>query len=123
MGDLTFFKESHLEAIKLIKWPVDDSDPSQQEAYWQARKKADKIINERGVCETAEVNCAFSDLLNLSIDDAIKSDNPIIRAFATLDRRFGKRRLASFDDSNEHDLVKTLFRFRCKVEGIEMEPS
>ncbi|MHC4745149.1 MAG: hypothetical protein ACYS8Z_24805 [Planctomycetota bacterium] len=36
----------------------------------------------------------------------------------TLDRRFGKRRLKEFDDSNEHSLVKTLYRFRCEAEGI-----
>jgi hypothetical protein len=46
-----------------------------------------------------DVNRGLFDFLNLSIDDAIKSDNPIIRAFATLDRRFGRRRLGDFDES------------------------
>jgi len=70
-----------------------------------------------------DVNRALFDFLNLSINDAIKSDNPIIRAFATLDRRFGRRRLDAFDDSKEHPLVKTLYRFRCKAEGVKIEPN
>ena len=55
-----------------------------------------------------EVNFAFSDYLNLSIDDAIKSDDPINRAYGTSDRRFGRRRLMDFDVSKEQPLVTTL---------------
>jgi hypothetical protein len=68
------------------------------------------------------MDSALFDFLNLSINDAVKSANPIIRAFAIIDRRFGKRRLAYFDDSQEHPLVKMLYRFRCKAEGNKIEP-
>ena len=57
--------------------------------------------------------------LDLSIDDASKSENPIIRGFAMLDRRFGKRRLCNFDLTKEHPLVSQFYRFRCHVEGLE----
>ena len=69
-----------------------------------------------------DANQALSDYLKLSIDDAIKSDNPIIRSLAILDRRFGRRRLAQFDDSKEHPMVRELYRLRCEAEGIKTEP-
>jgi hypothetical protein len=115
MATYTYFAEAHREAMKLSKESFDFGDPEQRQAYWKARDQADKIVRARGVCRLWEVNGALFDFLNLSIDDAIKSDNPIIRAFATLDRRFGRRRLADFDNSQEHALVKTLYRFRCKA--------
>jgi len=69
-----------------------------------------------------DANQALSDYLSLSITNAVKSENPIIRAFATLDQRFSRRRLAQFDDSKEPPLVKVLYRFLCKAEGIKMKP-
>jgi hypothetical protein len=122
MADTTLFKESHLEAVKILgKKPHDNYSPDEENTYWITRKLTDDIMHERGICGFEEVDSAWHELLNLSIDDAIKSKNPIIRAFATIDRRFGRRRLGRFDDTNEHDLVKTLYRFRCEVEGIKKE--
>lgn len=118
----TCFVEAHREAIKLLKEPIDLDDPAQHKAYWQARDQVEEILPARGVCWSEDVNLALLNFLSLSINDAIKSGDPIIRAFATLDRRFGRRRLADFDDSQEHPLVRTLYRFRCKAEGIEIEP-
>jgi hypothetical protein len=122
MGTLTYFGKSHSEANRLRRESgcIDFRDPQQREGYHQARDEAEKTVHDRGVFSLCDLNRALFDYLNLSIDDAIQSDNPIIRAFATLDSRFGKRRLKEFDDSEEHTLVKTLYRFRCEVEGGEM---
>ena len=122
MATRTYLLEWHREAMKLIKGPIDLSNPEQREAYWQARHQVENMLPARGVCKLDDVNRALFDFLNLSINDAIKSDDPIIRAFATLDRRFGRRRLDDFDDSKEHPLVRTLYRFRCKAEGVKIEP-
>lgn len=124
MGTYTYFMESDREQSRLCMelGCTDFRDPLQREAFRQAQEQADQIVNDRGIYRMEDVNSALFDLLNLSIDDAIRSDNAIIRAFATLDRRFGKRRLAVFDDTKEHPLVRTLFRFRCEAEGIKVEP-
>ena len=124
MGTYTYFNESYREANRLCeeRGCTDYRDPDQYEAYHRAHDKADQIVHDRGMFRMEDVNSALFDALNLSIDDAIKSDNPIIRAFATLDRRFGKRRLAAFDDSKEHPLVRTLYRIRCEAEGLKAEP-
>ena len=113
MGACTFGRMYWEESWKL-----------RQDGYCRTRDEAVRRAHERGGFLPSEVNRALFDYLSLSIDDAIKSDNPIIRAFATLDRRFGKRRLAEFDDSKEHPLVRTLYRIRCGAEGIaERKPS
>jgi hypothetical protein len=124
MGTYTYFVQSGSEANRLRRESgcTDFRDPAQRERYYQACDEADKIVHDRGIFASWDVNRALFDYLNLSIDDAVKSDNPIIRAFATLDRRFGKRCLKEFDDSREHPLVKTLYRFRCEVEAIKTEP-
>ena len=43
--------------------------------------------------------------INLNIDDAFSSDNPIIKSFAVLDKRLGKRRLKLINKSDLHPLV------------------
>jgi hypothetical protein len=121
MGTYTFFGESYREVTRIRQelGCMDYRDPEQSDAYYRAHAEADKLAHDRGAFASWDVNRALFDYLNLSIDDAIKSDNPIVRAFATLDRRFGKGRLTEFDDSKEHPLVRTLYRLRCEAEGLE----
>ena len=61
---------------------------------------------------------ALHQYLSLSIDEIVYSSNVIIRALGMLDARFGRRRLKAMDVSNEPELVKTLYAFRCHVEGV-----
>ena len=66
----------------------------------------------------------FSDALQVyrsqTIDSSIASDNPIIRMFAILDRRVGKRRLEHLKDEVELQpgWLRTLYAARLQAEGI-----
>ena len=124
MGTYTYLIEHYREVNRLREEAgcTDYSDPGQQEGYSNAHDEADRLVKEKGHIPLWDFNGALFALLSLSINDAITSDNPIIRAFATIDRRFGKRRLREFDDTQEHPLVATLYRFRCEAEGITKEP-
>ena len=52
--------------------------------------------------------------LELPIADALLSTNPLIRAFAIIDRRLGKRTLERLEISDsEHSLVKAFYELRC----------
>lgn len=73
---------------------------------------------EKGEFARWELMDACISILNLSVDDALASDNPIIRALAVLDKRCGKKRLARLDGRDEHPLVKRLLLFRKKEEGL-----
>lgn len=116
MGAYTFYKEAWLETLKLRKGEL-KIDWFDSEIYSQ-RHEAEKIVKEKGVLAPWDFNSALYDYLNLSIDAAIVSDNPVIRSLAVLDKRFGKRRLNEYDDSKEHPLVRMLYHLRCKAEGL-----
>lgn len=72
---------------------------------------------EKGEFSRYEFFDACWEYLNINIDDALKSDNPIIKAFAVLDRRTGKRRLKLIDKDAEHPLVGKLLELRSGIEG------
>jgi len=121
MGTFSYYIAENKEVARIRKERgcSDYRDPAQHKGYIDAIEEAQQNVQEEGVFTMYDTNNALFDYLNLSIEAAIKSDNPIIRAFVTLDRRFGKRRLLEFDDSTEHPLVKTLYRLRCEAEGIK----
>lgn len=83
-----------------------------------------KLIKEKWMpdcvlCEGDFIN-AITVYLKTDIASALVSDNYIIRAFALLDRRTGKRTLAKIKDEVEFlpEWVKQFYRIRCEAERI-----
>jgi hypothetical protein len=72
---------------------------------------------DAGVFGGYDLPLAMREYLTLSIDAAIASPNPLIRALAVLDRRAGERRLARIDPDNEVPIVKELLEVRRRVRG------
>lgn len=66
---------------------------------------------------------AFNEFDNQSIEKSLGSNNQIVRIFAILDRRVGKRRLINMKDSlNEKDEVFNMFyAIRLNAENISFE--
>jgi hypothetical protein len=94
--------------------------PASMDNQGDAHREADKILRQQGVFPAWEVNQILFDYLSMGINEILQSGNPLVRGLGMLDKRCGKRRLAAFDDSQEHALVKTFFRFRCQAEEIEI---
>lgn len=68
-------------------------------------------------------NCfyiAFNEFDNQSIEKSLSSENAIVRVFALLDRRTGKRRLRDMKNTirNEGEVFRTFFNIRAEAEGI-----
>lgn len=63
---------------------------------------------------------AFDEFDNQSIEKSLSSDNALVRIFALLDRRTGKRRLRSIKENihNEGEIFKMFFNIRANAEGI-----
>ncbi len=63
---------------------------------------------------------ALAEYRNQDIKNSIQSDNPIVRMFAILDRRIGKRTLESLKDSlNEQpEWLKPFYLLRFEVENL-----
>ncbi|MBQ8195583.1 MAG: hypothetical protein IJZ47_09470 [Oscillospiraceae bacterium] len=63
---------------------------------------------------------AFEEYDNQSIEQSLESTCPIVRLFAILDRRVGKRRLIKLREriSDELDWLKPFYLLRFEAEGI-----
>ena len=112
-------RERSLKESGLCHHPIED-----WAAYWHAYHRADKAardrLHEQGVHARQEFRGALEDYLNMSIEDILASQDPLIRAIGMLDRRLGKRRLSSMDTEAEHPLVRQLFEFRCQAEHLNV---
>jgi hypothetical protein len=114
--DNQYFRIAH--ELRTERDCLDYNDPAQRSGYYNAYQESEKLLHDKGVFPSWEFNRALFDYLNLSIDEAISSENPIQRALALLDKRFGKRRLQEFNPSSEHPFVAQLYSLRCKAEHI-----
>ena len=81
-------------------------------AYDSARKKADAdFIFDEGIFRNAIL--AY---LDIPIKDALVSKNPLIEAFALIDRRLGRRTFEKIHLSEkEHPLVHAFYELRSQV--------
>lgn len=63
---------------------------------------------------------AFAEFDNQNIEESLKSDDLIVRIFALLDRRIGKRRLALMKETikSEPEIFQEFFAIRVKAEGL-----
>ena len=63
---------------------------------------------------------AFEEFDNQSIEESLASDNLIVRIFAILDRRTGKRRLLLIQKTikDEPETFQEFFAIRAKAENI-----
>lgn len=63
---------------------------------------------------------AFDEFDNQSIEKSLSSENALVRIFALLDRRTGKRRLLSMKDSikNDGEIFQMFFNIRAEAERI-----
>ena len=77
---------------------------------------------EGQISQVEFLNAAF-EFLNNSIEVSLKSENPIIRMLAVLDRRVGKRTLEEMKQiiENEHEIVVYFFKLRCEAENIQQK--
>lgn len=75
---------------------------------------------DRGFFGQMDFYIAFKEFDNQSIEKSLHSQNPIVRIFALLDRRVGKRRLISLKEEmkNELDWVYYFYQVRLEAEGL-----
>jgi hypothetical protein len=88
----------------------------------RAGSEARAILHRQGIFSEDEFLDALRAYLQMSVEDALRSDNPLIRALVTFDRRLGKRRLSALaDDARdiEHPVVWRFLALRLEAEGME----
>lgn len=95
-----------------------------EEADWQeADRKAEQAALDKGLFDQRNFYAAFQEFDNQSIEASLSSRNPVVRVFALLDRRVGKRRLAALEDTMEQELnwVRPFYRLRMEAEGLRLK--
>jgi len=80
-------------------------------------------MDSSGLFLLEQVNKDLFCSLSLTVEEMLGHNNPVIRALAIIDARYGKRRLATFDPITEHQLVQRLYNLRCEAEGIAAHTS
>ena len=75
------------------------------------------------LCETDFLN-SITIYLKTDIATSLRSDNYLLRVFAYMDRRVGKRTLIKIKDDVEKlpDWVKQFYQIRCEADGIVFPP-
>lgn len=118
----TIQKEKELKEIPYHDdfWVMYNS-PERQELV-DASDQAKEILNNQNIFSSYDFYSPFMKYSSLSIEQALTSDNVIIRAFAMFDRRLGKRRLQKLQliALDTHPLIIECYKIRCEVEGIEL---
>ena len=89
----------------------------------EAYLKADKTVLDDGLFDQRDFYAAFQEFDNQSVAASLSSENPIVRIFALLDRRLGKRRLAALEETmeNELDWVRPFYLLRMEAEGLNLQ--
>lgn len=121
------------EQVKRFSWETvntyfinngckENSHPIGQAEYWdEFWKLLDEIpLQFRTEYTDGEFCDALEKYRNQRIQDSIYSENPLIRMFAILDRRIGKRTLANIKNSiaDQPEWLQKFYRLRLDSENI-----
>lgn len=83
--------------------------------------RTEGLAAEKGEFSRSDFTDACFEYINMNIDASASSENPIIRSFAMLDKRLGKRRLKLLkvqDRTDKHPLVLKMLDLRLECEKI-----
>jgi hypothetical protein len=95
---------------------------AEADAYWAGLRgrEVKAVLGEIEIHSPADFGEAMRNYLDLSIGKALESHDPLIKAFAIIDRRLGKRALARLEISDsEHSLVKAFYALRLGSAHIQ----
>ena len=88
-------------------------------------KSYNELLQEKWMSECTLCEANFIDsvtvFLKTDIDVSLQSDNYLLRIFAYMDRRVGKRTLVKIRDDVEKlpEWVKQFYQIRCEAEGLD----
>ena len=111
----TYFENVWTKFHHLRSTTLKDHDSTKE-----AIDRAHAYALEQGTFDQKVFYEAFGIFDNQSIEKSLVSENPLVRIFALLDRRLGKRRLLALEDSMEQELdwVRAFYVIRLQAEGL-----
>ena len=129
----TTYRESHdqegraailVDGVEILKSNYYDYDGTFWSMYYRSEEEPGAIqqtVLDQGLLDQYVFYNAFHEFDNQSIEASLTSRTPLVRVFALLDRRVGKRRLAALEDMMEQELdwVCPVYRLRREAEGLK----
>lgn len=115
--------KSNYFTYSCVLWKRARDYRDEQGLNWrEAYLKADKTVLDDSLFDQRDFYIAFQKFDNQSIESSLTDANPIVRIFALLDRRLGKRRLATLEETMEKELdwVRPFYRLRMEAEGLKL---
>ena len=111
----TYFENVWTKFHHLRSTTLKDHDSAKE-----AINQAHAFALEQGTFDQKVFYEAFGIFDNQSIEQSLVSENPLVRIFALLDRRLGKRRLLALEESMEQELewVRAFYVIRMQAEGL-----
>ena len=111
----TYFENVWTKFHHLRSTTLKDCDSAKE-----AINQAHAFALEQGTFDQKVFYEAFGIFDNQSIEKSLVSENPLVRIFALLDRRLGKRRLLALEESMEQELdwVRAFYVIRMQAEGL-----
>lgn len=106
-------------------WTKADQFPKDEKYERRMREEnafMDDTALKLGVFDQRSFYAAFQEFDQQSIEKSLKSENLIVRIFAVLDRRVGKRRLLMMKDTIEQEpnTFKEFYAIRARAEDIKL---
>jgi hypothetical protein len=81
---------------------------------------AHELVKKEGIYAQYDFYDSVEEFLNLPIDQALKSEDMVVKILALIDRRVGKRTLIKLRESIKNDLeiIQYFYNLRCEAEQI-----
>lgn len=120
------YNKKEMAAFSWVEMYKKDSDYykalSNNEDTTYEELERDKWIPECILCEGDFIN-SVTQYLNINVANALKSDNYILRVFAYMDRRVGKRTLLKIKEDALllPDWVKQFYLLRCEADKVNIK--
>jgi hypothetical protein len=127
---LTSYRESHdgadkvwitVDGLRVLSCKHYRHEWARLDAYYDGLRgeQIESLLRGKEIHSPNDFGDAMRAYLDLPIGDALKSGNPLIKAFAIIDRRVGRRTLEKLEiDDSEHSLVKTFYELRLAAMPI-----
>lgn len=117
-GEGINYKTNYYESLERAK--LEEITWTKEESYMVFLKAQQRLWDE----ETYTIDLFFMGMveyLSLSIEDALKHDEWMIRLFAIMDKRLGKRRLLKLEkEINTYPkMLQIIYKIRMKEEGFK----
>jgi hypothetical protein len=121
---VTSYRKSHdgadkvwimIDGVRIFSCNYYHSERATAEAFYSGLrdKQIKAYLDEREIHTPRDFGEAMRQYLDMPIADALGSSNPLLKAFAIVDRRVGKRTIEQLEISDsEHTLVKAFYELR-----------